>query len=332
VSDVLLVWTAATAERLEIVQAHAVASGAHVVRCGLSDLPAHILPRLGPMVAIVEDELAGVTALAGGVDEVLFHSAVGDKELERAVNRAVVRARARSAGTGPRQWADASAALGSLLEWVSIELVACVSGAVLEGDLLEESVRGLLARPETGIPANEHGPTVGDTLEMLQTVRESFRRMQEVLQALRALGGSDGSSATAVAPICEGLERVFKNRLLPVADMDLDLDSSCAVSLSPAKLVVALVLLVNDVLDRAVREAERRGRRLRITLRARAVEGRTVVEVEDDSETACASDACAHSSLIARLRGALHGEGVEVQHTSAPGRTAVRLVFSRGKG
>jgi hypothetical protein len=327
VSDVLLLWAAATADRLQIVQAHAAASGAHVVRCGLSDLSTHMLPPPRPTVAIVDDELAAMKALAAGADEVLYLSQVGDEELARAAARAVARARARLAEAPP--WSDASAALGSLLEWVSLELVACVSGAVLEGELLEETVRSLLARPETGAAANDLGPTAADTLEMLETVRESFRRMQEVLEALRAVSGSDGSSQTAVAPICEALARVFKNRLLPVADMLLDLDSTCTASIRPAKLVVALVLLVNDVLDRAARAEKRRGKRIRITLRVLAVEGRTVVEIEDDLETSGDPAPSANSSPIARISGALRGEGVEVHHASTPGRTAVRVAFPR---
>jgi hypothetical protein len=283
-----------------------------------------------PTVAVVDDERAAMNALAAGADEVLYPPQVGGEELERAIGRAVARSRARLAEAPP--WSDASAAVGFLLEWVSIELVACVSGAVLEGELLEETVRSLLARPETGIAANEFGPTIADTLEMLETVRESFRRMQEVLEALRAVSGTHGASSTALAPICEALARVFQNRLLPVADMLLELDSACTASVRPAKLVIALVLLVNDVLDRAARkdaahEERRHGKRIRITLRVLAVQGRTAVEIEDDLETSVDPAPSAHWSPIARIGDALRGEGVEVHHASAPGRTAVRLVF-----
>ena len=210
----------------------------------------------------------------------------------------------------------------TLLEWIAIEFVACMSGAVLEGELLEGNVQRLLAREGAEMVTDEHAANTDDTLEMLGTVRESFRRMQEVLQAVRVLSSSDASGSVALASLCQALSRVLQSRAVPVADILLDLHATCATSTRPGKLVAALVLLANDVLDRAAA----RGKRVRITLRVHSVDGIAAVEMEHDLD-ADPGDARTRGSPLPYVRRLLRGDGAEVELTSAPGRTLVRLLL-----
>lgn len=226
----------------------------------------------------------------------------------------------------PGTRASEADAMETLLDWITIELVACISGAVLEGDLLEESVRRLFARQGPEVLAPEHAPPADETLEMLGTVRESFRRMHEVQQALRVLSGSDASDSVALAPICQALSCLMQSRAVPVADVVLEGDATCATSIRPGKLVAALVLLVNDVLDRAARGAAARGKRVRITLRTHTVGGAAAVEIEHDLEAA-PGETQTREGLLPYVCRILCGDGGEVQLTSAPGTTLVRLLL-----
>jgi hypothetical protein len=301
-------------------------SRSQLVRCSMREVARHVLAP-GTVIAVVDDDRAATEAFGAGVDEVVLKGDLNDEELARAAESAVARAQTRISSLEPGQDGEEGDALATLLDWLAIELVACLSSTVLEGDLLEENVRRLVARQETGATAGEFGPSEADTLEMLATVRASFRRMQEVLHAVRALGSPEGASVAALATICEALSRVLQSRAVPIADIDLELDPTCTARIRPAKLVGALVILVESVLDRATRDAAPRGKRVRIILRARAVEGAAIVEVEDDLDTGWTGDARARPSPVARVRSALRGDGAEVQVASAPGRTTVRLVL-----
>lgn len=210
-----------------------------------------------------------------------------------------------------------------LLEWITIELVACVSGAVLEAEILEENVRRIVTPRRADTAA---GALYGaDTLEMLETVRESFRRMQEVLHAVRVLSGSDISSSVALGPLCQAVSRVLQSRAVPVADVFLQADATCATSTRPGKVVAALVLLADDVLERA-RGAWARGKRVRITLRAHTIDGAAAVELEHDLDAA-PGGARTRGNPLPYVRRLLSGDGAEVEVTSAPGRSLVRLLL-----
>jgi hypothetical protein len=305
-------------------------STSQLVRCSMREVARHAQAP-ATVIAVVDDDLAAREALGAGVDEVVLKGDLNDEELARAAESAVARAQTPEPPFAPGQDGDEGGALGTLLDWLAIELVTCLSSTVLEGDLLEENVRRLFARQETGTAADEFGPSEADTLEMVATVRGSFRRMQEVLFAVRALGGPDGPRVAALATICQSLSRVLQSRALPIADIDLDVDPTCGASIRPAKLVGALVILVESVLDRATRDAAPRGKRVRVMLRARSVEGAAIVEVEDDLDAAGRSDPHLRPSPVTRVRNALRGDGAEVQVASAPGRTTVRLVLPRAE-
>ncbi len=320
-SETLLLWLATAPPRTEILEAKS--CGVRLVHCTLEDVAAHALVPEG-LIAVVDDDHVATEALGAVVDEVVRHGDLTDEKLARAAEAAAVRARSRVRAheAGPR--VDEADAMETLLEWITIEFVACMSGAVLEGELLEGNVQRLLARRGPEVITSEHALYATDTLEMLETVRESFRRMQEVLHAVRVLSGSDISSSVALGPLCQALARVLQSRAVPIADVVLEADATCATSTRPGKLVAALVLLTNDVLDRAAQSSSTRGKRVRITLRAHAVEGAAAVEMEHDLEPS-PSDARTRGSPLPYVRRMLRGDGADVQVTSSPGRTLVRL-------
>jgi hypothetical protein len=322
VSETLLLWLATSPPRTELLEAKG--SSIRLVHCTLAEVSAHALVPDG-LIAVVDDDHVATEALEAVVDEVVRQGDLTGETLAHAAEAAAVRARSRvrvARDSGPR--VDEADAMETLLEWITIEFVACMSGAVLEGELLEGNVQKLLARQGPEMITSEHALYAGDTLEMLETVRESFRRMQEVLHAVRVLSGSDISSSVALGPLCQALSRVLQSRAVPVADVVLEADATCATSTRPGKLVAALVLLANDVLDRAAQGASARGKRVRITLRAHTVDGAAAVEMEHDLDAAPA-DARTRGSPLPYVRRMLRGDGAEVQVTSAPGKTLIRL-------
>jgi hypothetical protein len=327
VGEIVLLWIASSAEGLALVEARAAGSELRVLRCGVRDLHTHTLASgsLAPVIAVVDDDRAATEALGAGVDEVVRQAELTDEELDRAVKRA--EARAQSRARAPVK--DESDALASLLDWIAIEMVACVSGAVLEGELLEESVRRLVAERTARGERSEAIPSAADTLEMLDTVRESFRRMQAVLQAVRSLSRAPDPENVALAPILMALSRIVLNRSVPVGDISVDADPRCATSLRTAKLVTALVLLTSDVFDRAVRAARPGQKRVQVILRAFIAEDAAIVEIEDDIADSVrdASGTGWRSDPIAEVRSRLRDEGADVLLSAAAGRTTVRLVL-----
>jgi hypothetical protein len=163
-----------------------------------------------------------------------------------------------------------------------------------------------------------------DTLEMLDTVHESFRRLREVLEAVRVLSGADASSAIGLASLLQSLACILRNRALPVADVVLDVEAACATSTRPGKLVAALVLLAHDVLDRAPRLAP--DKRVRVTLRARTVDGAAAIELEHDLE-ASPDEARPSASAVSFARRTLAGDGGEVHLATTPGKTTIQLLL-----
>ncbi len=319
VSEILLLWLATSPPGNEILEAKG--SGIRLVRCTLAEVAAHALVPNG-LIAVVDDDHVATEGLGAVVDEVLRQGDLTEERLARAAETASARARSRGGARDPGPQVDEADAMETLLEWIAIEFVACMSGAVLEGELLEGNVQRLLAREGAEMVTDEHAANTDDTLEMLGTVRESFRRMQEVLQAVRVLSSSDASGSVALASLCQALSRVLQSRAVPVADILLDLHATCATSTRPGKLVAALVLLANDVLDRAAA----RGKRVRITLRVHSVDGIAAVEMEHDLD-ADPGDARTRGSPLPYVRRLLRGDGAEVELTSAPGRTLVRLLL-----
>ncbi len=302
-------------------------SGVRLVRCTLAEVAAHALVPDG-LIAVVDDDHVATEALGAVVDEVLRQGDLTEEQLARTAKMAAARAliRSREAEHGPL--VDEASAMETLLEWITIEFVACMSGGVLEGELLEGNVKRLLARQTV---TGDNALDADDTLEMLNTVHESFRRMQEVLQAVRVLSGSDASGSILVAPLCQALSRVLHSRAVPVADVVLEVDATCETSARPGKLVAALVLLVGDVLDRAARGGSAFPKQVKLTLRARSIDGAAVVELEDDLDTDADDDARIRASPLPHVRRILRDEGAEVQVTSASGRHLVRLLLPRAK-
>jgi len=321
-----LLWIATSAEGLAVVEARAASSDLRVLRCAVRDLHVHTLASgsPSPVIAVVDDDRAATEALGAGVDEVVRQGELTEEGLDRAVTRAEARAQARSRAP----IADESDALASLLDWIAIELVACISGAVLEGELLEESVRRLVAERVARGERSEAIPSAADTLEMLDTVRESFRRMHAVLHAVRSLSGNDAAS-TAIEPILMAISRVLLNRSVPVGDITIDADPRCATSLKTPKLVTALVLLMGNVFDRAARAHRPGEKRIRIVLRAFVAEEAAIVEIEDDvaDPTRETTGAVWRSDPIAAVRSRLRDEGADVLFSASSGRTTVRLVL-----
>ncbi len=327
VGEIVLLWIASSGEGLDVVEARAASSDLRVLRCAVRDLHIHTLASgaPSPVIAVVDDDRAATEALGAGVDEVVRQGELTAEGLDRAVIRAQARAHAR---TRPSV-GDDSDALASILDWIAIEMVACVSGAVLEGELLEESVRRLVAERVARGERSEAIPSASDTLEMLDTVRESFRRMQAVLQAVRSLSGYD-EGAVAIGPVLTGLARVLLNRSVPVGNITIDADPRCATSLKTPKLVSALVLLMGRVFDRAERAHRPGEKRIRIVLRAFVAEDAAIVEIEDDIGD-FAREASAGSGWrtdpIAEVRTRLREEGADVLLSASSGRTTVRLVL-----
>ncbi len=320
-SETLLLWLATSPPRTELLEGKG--SGVRVVHCTLAEVVAYALVPEG-LIAVVDDDHVATEALGAVVDEVVRQGDLTGEKLARAAEAATARARGRVYARDPGPRVDEAEAMETLLEWITIEFVACMSGAVLEGELLEGNVRQLLSRKGPDVATGEHALYAGDTLEMLETVRESFRRMLEVLHAVRVLSGSDISSSVALGPLCQALSRVLQSRAVPVADIVLEADATCATSTRPGKLIAALVLLANDVLERAAHGAPASSKRVRITFRVHSVDGAAAVEMEHDLE-AVASDARSRPSPLPYVRRILRGEGAEVQVTCVPGRTLVRL-------
>ena len=221
-NDVLVLWVASSPAGAEIVEAGG--STSQLVRCSMREVATHALAP-ATVIAVVDDDRAATEAFGAGVNEVVLKGDLNDEELARAAESAVARAQIRVPSLEPGPDGDEADALGTLLEWLAIELVACTSSTVLEGNLLEENVRRLLARQEPGTTGGEFGDSEADTLEMLVTVRESFRRMQGVLCAVRALGGPEGAQrgragdnlpgAVPRAPEPRGADRRHQSRSRP---------------------------------------------------------------------------------------------------------------------
>ena len=321
-NELVLLWVAASTTRFEVAESRP--PGIRVVRCPMRDVPSYTVGGSNVVIAVVDDDRESTEALGAGVDEVIRHGDLTHAELDRASERAVARARTRLRAFEVAQPTDDTDALTTLLDWVAIELVACVSGAVLEGDLLEENVRKMLELREKGVPRREDDLSAADTMEMLQTVRDSFRRMQEVLQAVRTLSSGEAT----LGAICEATARTLRNRALPLADIELDLQPDSATSLRTGRVVAALVMLVSDVFDRSALAPSERRKRPRITLRTFVAEGAAIIEIEDDLDVPHASSARAgRRDPVAEVRARLNGDGGELQLASEPGRTTVRLVL-----
>lgn len=320
-SAVLVLWLATPPPPAKVLEA--AGSGVRLVQCTLAEVSAHALVP-DALIAVVDDDHGGTSMLEAVVDKVLRQSELTGETLARAAEAATARAnqRALARDGGPR--IEEADAMEAFLEWLAIELVACMSGAALEAELLEDDVRRLLSREKPGALMRERAPRADDTLEMLETVHESFRRLREVLEAVRVLSGADASNAIGLASLLQSLERILRNRALPVADIAVDVDAACATTTRPGKLVATLVLLAHDVLDRAARLAP--DKRIRITLRARTVEGAAGIELEHDLDTS-ADDAPVGASAFSFARRALAGDGGEVRLLAAPGRTILQLLL-----
>jgi hypothetical protein len=323
VSETILLWLATSPPGKQVLEARG--SGVRVVRCTLAEVAAHALVPDG-IIAVVDDDEVATEALGAVVDAVVRKGDLTDEKLALAAETATARARSRARARDPGPRVDEADALETLLDWITIELVACISGAVLEGELLEENVRRLLTHTGPVKGAGEPVPSPDDTLQMLETVRESFRRMQEVQQAIRVLSGTDASGSVALASICQALSCLMQSRAIPVADVVLEVDATCATRARPGKVVAALLLLANDVLDRAAHGAAARGKRVRITLRARTVDRAAAVELEHDLD-ADPGDTQTRASPLPYVRRILGGDGAEVQLTAVPGKTLVRLLL-----
>jgi hypothetical protein len=324
VSDILLVWTAASTDGFEFAQAHAVTNGALLVRCGLSELAKHALGSARPIVAVVDDEGAATVALGTGAHEVLCPSEIGGDQLDRASRRALARVATPSERSKVLSWSDGSAALSYLLESAAIELVTCVSGATLEAELLDDNIRRFMA--EGGRPPFPASPlSVGDMLEMLGGIRTAFRSGEEVVQALRGLSGCE-ATVTRVGPILEALARVLFNRALPVATVEVQAHADCATTIPTSTIVVALVTLMAHALGGATCRGPGPKKPL-VVLRAFVTDGTAIVEIESDAGAGGPDDDVGWDPVPV-LRPRLRLQGADVERTNAPHtRAAHRLLL-----
>jgi hypothetical protein len=314
-----------------------------VVRCGLRELAQLALASTScsPVVAIVDDDRAATEALGTGVDEVVRQSELTAEGIDRVVNRAQARARGRlRALEAVRPPATESDALSVLLEWIAIELAGCVSGAVLDGELLESGVRNLLDSHGAASAVMAHGATAGpdaagltsdDLLEMLETVQASTRRTLEVLNALRGLSNM-GAPGAVIPRVLEALACVLRSQSIPFADIRVEINGPCETSVPTSKLVAALVVAVSSAFDRAARASRNDGTRAVITLRAFAEEGASFVEIEDDvDETAHRDGAIGRrADAITQIGATLRELGGDLLVESGGGYTTTRLVLPSG--
>jgi hypothetical protein len=321
VSAVLVLWLATPPPPTEILEAGG--SGVRVVHCTLAEVTAHALAP-NALIAVVDDDHVATETLEAVVDKVLRRSELTEETFARAAEAAEGSANKRELLRDRAPRLEEADAMEAFLEWLAIELVACVSGAALEAELLEDDVRRLVARERPGAHLRERVPRAEDTLEMLETVHESFRRLREVLEAVRVLSGADASNAIGLASLLQSLERILRSRALPIADLFLDVDAACATTTRPGKLVAALVLLAHDVLDRATRLTP--DRRVRVTLRAYALESAAAIELEHDLDPS-SDDARAGASALAFARRVLGGEGGEVHLARVSGKTILQLLL-----
>ncbi len=323
-TEVVLLWLATTLDRFAIVQARAARQEMRVTRCAPKALRARDLKLgAGPVIAVLDDDYSAPGALGAGVDEVVRHSELTDALLDRAVVRASARAQARHRWLAQEAREDRSEALPSLLDWISIELAAHLSAAVLEAEGLEESVQGLATHDAKTL---ESIPRHAEMLEMTETVRHGLGKMTELLAAVRTLSGSE-APGTSVREVFVALSTVLTNRLVPIADLQVCADEGCTTSVASARLVAALVMLVDDVLARAARAGHAQSqRRVTLALRAYVVGDTTIVEVEDDA-AASSSAAAQRRPSVADLRLWLREEGADLIVTTTPDRRTTRLVL-----
>jgi hypothetical protein len=320
VSGVVIFWATTSTAGLDEVENYAAESGDRVGRVALRDLGPQALAgaALAPVIAVVDDDRAATEALGAGVDEIVRRGDLSRATIEQAVHRAEARARGRLRAMIVPTPRDEVAAFGNLLDWVAIELVSCMSGAVLESELLEDGVRRLVESPQ--------GKSSGrgdEILEMIETVKDSQQRTREVLNAIRSLSGAD-AARTSVAEILGALARVVHSRAVPLADVTVEADGACTASISVPKLVGALVTILSEVLERAATGAH--GARARLTLRAYTAVEATVVEIEDDAGEAFVPGP-GQAGPLAPLRAAMNELGADVIVESTPERTVVRLLL-----
>jgi nucleotide-binding universal stress UspA family protein len=320
--SVVILWATTSTTGFDVVEAYARGASAELARSPIRDLPSRALvaSSYASVIAVVEDDRAATEALGAGVDEIVRRSDATVEALERAVSRAEARARGRLHAIASPRPADDASSFASLLDWIAIELVACVSGAVLESELLEDGVRRLVGAPQP----RALGSRSEDILEMLETIKESQRRTKEVLQAIRSLAGADAVN-TSVPDVLHALARILRGRSVPLMDLTLEIEGPCVTSVPVPKLVATLVGLISGALDRATRS--RRADRVTLILRAFVAEEATIVEIEDDASDESVEGPHRHADGMAAIRAAMREHGADMVVETALGRTTARLVL-----
>jgi hypothetical protein len=320
VSGVVIFWAATSTVGLEDVERYAAMKGEKLCRVSLRELGAQALASTAyaPVVAVVEDDRAATEALGAGVDEIVRRGDLSTPAIEQAVKRAEVRARGRLRALVTTMGDEASA-FGNLLDWVAIELVSCMSGAVLESELLEESVKRLVAGHDTRASRSS------DIRERLETVKDSQRRTREVLEAVRSLSGAD-AARTSASEVIGALARVIQSRAVPLADVEVESEGICATAIPVPKLVGALVAVLSEALDRASAAQHTGPGRVQLILRAYVAEEATVVEIEDSAGEQFIPGP-GQASALGKVRSAMNDLGADVIVEATGNRTTVRLLL-----
>jgi hypothetical protein len=329
--------------------------GASVENVGIAALRARVLSSLatGAVVLVAADDRMATIGLAAGADEILRAGEVTRAALRNAVERAGVRAVARSSPEFRRALFDEEASLAFLLSAFTDQLREPLACASFELEILNsslpsvfdvgdelatwaalaapvEEVRRLVGR-RLAAPASAE---LGNNLRRLGSSLARARRVSGILEDL--VSPADTIGVVDCGRLMSDLVDVLRREVAPTASLEVEAEPLCRTTLPKSFVALLGVSLIVRSMN-GVRAASRPMGEIR--LKVHEAEGTVVIEVADNgafSRTDLRPNVLEGSMLdtnsserrgLASLRDRLRNWGGELLVDSDENGTTVRALL-----
>ena len=301
-----LVWTEASTSDEALIQELAPAGGAellHVERQGVSSALLAAIAK-GGVIYVAIDANDASRALALGVDEVVRVGHMSRASINRALDRAAMRAEARVArtvlgGSGPE---DIGAVLSLVASVLGHEMNTPLAIALLNCDALSEGIPAMLDDQERLIgwatlsaPQPEfrllmtrlaQQPSPSELGVILSDLRAAVDRATKVSRLLMRLSKEQrGIHKVSAASTIEDVHELLRSGLRTRADIDVDVAGPCFVRVGQPTLGMFIAALLAHALE-SVRSLPRGS--ARIGLKASEQEDAILIEISHNGRRASA--------------------------------------------